>query len=32
MGNLHSVSQVALTYLFEFIGDNEILINSGHNP
>ncbi len=28
----HSVSQVALTYLFEFIGDNEILINSGHNP
>ena len=28
----HSISQVALTYLFEFIGDNEILINSGHNP
>jgi len=28
----HSISQVALTYLFEFIGENEILINSGHNP
>ena len=28
----HSVSQTALTYLFEFIGEKEILINSGHNP
>ena len=28
----HSISQVALTYLFEFVGENEILINSGHNP
>jgi len=28
----HSISQVALTYLFEFIKPNEILINSGHNP
>jgi len=28
----HSVSQVALTYLFKFIGENDILINSGHNP
>jgi len=28
----HSISQVALTYLFDFIEDNEILINSGHNP
>jgi len=28
----HAISQTALTYLFEFIGDNEILINSGHNP
>ena len=28
----HSISQVALTYLFEFIGEKEILINSGHNP
>ena len=28
----HSISQVALTYLFEFVGKKEILINSGHNP
>ena len=28
----HSVSQTALTYLFDFISDKEILINSGHNP
>ena len=28
----HSVSQVALTHLFDFVGENEILINSGHNP
>lgn len=27
-----SISQVALTYLFNFIKDEEILINSGHNP
>ena len=28
----HSISQVALTHLFNFVGENEILINSGHNP
>ena len=28
----HSVSQTALTYLFDFISNKEILINSGHNP
>ena len=28
----HSPSQVALTHLFDFVGDDEILINSGHNP
>tara|TARA_Y100001963_G_scaffold65907_1_gene91833 strand:- start:35790 stop:36752 length:963 start_codon:yes stop_codon:yes gene_type:complete len=28
----NSISQVALTYLFEFIKPNQILINSGHNP
>ena len=28
----HSISQTALTYLFNFISDKEILINSGHNP
>ena len=28
----HSISQVALTYLYNFINDDEILINSGHNP
>tara|TARA_Y100001963_G_scaffold43091_1_gene60400 strand:- start:640 stop:1614 length:975 start_codon:yes stop_codon:yes gene_type:complete len=28
----HSISQAALTYLFNFISDKEILINSGHNP
>lgn len=27
-----SISQIALTYLFNYIADNEILINSGHNP
>ena len=28
----HSISQVALTFLFDYIGEKEILINSGHNP
>jgi len=27
-----SLSQVALTHLFDFVDDNEILIFSGHNP
>ena len=28
----HSGAQVALTHLFDHVHDNEILINSGHNP
>lgn len=28
----HSLSQAALTYLFDFISEDEILIFSGHNP
>lgn len=28
----HSLSQIALTYLFEFINNEDILIYSGHNP